>query len=118
MMLQIRMEPKALELFAIHAPVLDLALRGVVLYLLLFALFRFLLRRRAVTFGLVEMIALVLIADASQNAMAGEAISLAEGSILACSMIATHFFVRLGYVVRHRLMRRRSRMARRLQVPG
>ena len=110
------MEPKSLELFAIHAPFLELALRGAIIYLLLFALFRFVLRRHAVTFGLVEMTALVLVADAAQSAMAGEAISLAESAILALSMAAAHFFVRL---LRHRLLRRRrsTHMARRLQVP-
>jgi len=110
------MEPKTLELFAIHAPVLELALRGAIIYVLLFALFRFVLRRQAVTFGLVETIALVLVADASQNAMAGEAISIVESAILALSMIATHFFVRL---LRRRLLWRRrvTHLARRLQVP-
>lgn len=101
------MDPNTQELFAIHATALDLALRGVVLYLLLFALFRFILRHQAVSIGIVEMMALVLVADASQNAMAGEAISLAESTILALSMLASHFLVRLAYLLRHRLVRRR-----------
>ncbi len=101
------MEPHTQELFAIHATALDLALRGIVLYLLLFAFFRVIPHRHAVNFGVVEMMALVLVADASQNAMAGEAISLAESTILALSMLASHFFVRLAYLLRHRLLRRR-----------
>lgn len=107
------MEPKTLEMFAIHAPVLELALRGAVIYLLLFALFRFFLRHQAVSFGIVEVVALVLIADASQNAMAGETTYLAESAILALSMIASHTAVRFAYLLRHRLLRhRRARRAR------
>ena len=106
-MSRILMEPKTLELFAIHAPVLDLALRGAVIYLLLFALFHFVVRHQAVSFGITEMVALVLIADASQNVMAGEATYLAESAILAGAMIACHFLVRFAYVLRRRLLRRR-----------
>jgi len=101
------MEPKTLELFALHAPVLELALRGAVIYLLLFVLFHFVVRHQAVSLGITEMVALVLIADATQNFMAGEATSLAESAILAGAMIASHLLVRFAYALRHRLLRRR-----------
>jgi uncharacterized membrane protein YcaP (DUF421 family) len=106
------MEPKTLELIVLHAPVLEVALRGVALYLLLFALFRVVLPRQAVKFGIVEMTALVVVADASQNALAGETISLAECAILAVAMLVTHFFVRFAFLLGYRLLRRsRARRA-------
>lgn len=96
-----------LELFTLTTPLIELVLRGAVIYVLLFLFFRFLARHEAVSFGIVEMLVLVLIADASQNAMAGETTSLAESAILAGSMLASHLLVRFAYALRHRLLRRR-----------
>jgi uncharacterized membrane protein YcaP (DUF421 family) len=101
------MDIKTLELFTVHAPVLELVLRGAVIYLLLFVLFHFLVRHATVHIGILEMVALVLIADVSQNAMAGETTSIAESAILAAAMFASHALMRAAYVLRHRLVRRR-----------
>jgi uncharacterized membrane protein YcaP (DUF421 family) len=101
------MDPKTLELFTIHAPVFELVLRGAVIYLLLFVLFHFVVRHTAVHVGILEMVALVLIADVSQNAMAGETTSIAECAVLAGAIFASHALVRIAYRLRHRLSRRR-----------
>jgi len=37
-------EPQLLKLFALHVPVIELVLKGSAIYLLLFTLFRFVLR--------------------------------------------------------------------------
>ena len=103
------MDPKTLELFTVHAPILDLVLRGAVIYLLLFVLFHFVVRHATVHVGILEMVALVLIADISQSAMAGETASIAECAILAGAMFASHALVRIAYGLRHRLRRRRTR---------
>jgi uncharacterized membrane protein YcaP (DUF421 family) len=50
---------------------LELVLRGSAVYLFVFALFRFVLRRDAGSVSIADILLLVLIADASQNAMAG-----------------------------------------------
>jgi len=94
---------------------MDIALRGAALYLLLFTLFHFVLRRVTLPFGIAESLVLVLIADASQNAMAGEAISIAESAILAGGMLTAHLLVRATYWLRHGIVRllRRSRRGRR-----
>jgi len=101
------MDPKMLELFTVHAPVPEFVLRGAVIYLLLFALFHFVVRHEALHMGILEMVALVLIADVSQNAMAGEPTSIADCTILAGAMFASHALVRSAYGLRHRLLRRR-----------
>jgi uncharacterized membrane protein YcaP (DUF421 family) len=70
------------ELFAVHVSVLELVVRGTVLYWFLFLLFRFVLRRDAGSLGIADILLLVLIADASQNAMSGGYQSLSEGLVL------------------------------------
>jgi uncharacterized membrane protein YcaP (DUF421 family) len=103
------MQPELLNLFVVNEPVIEIALRGAALYLLLFVLFRFLIRREALSLGIGESIVLVLIADASQNVMAGEATSLAESAILAASMFGCYLLVRMAWALRHRLQRRLRR---------
>jgi uncharacterized membrane protein YcaP (DUF421 family) len=94
------MEPH-LPGYIVSGHAIEIALWGAALYLLLFALFHFVLRREALPFGIFESLVLVLIADASQNAMAGEAISIAESAILAGGMLAGHLAVRAAYAFRH-----------------
>jgi len=86
-------------------PAIEIALWGAALYLLLFALFHFVVRREAVPFGIAESLLLVLFADASQNAMAGEAISITESALLAGGMLACHLVVRTVYALRHSVVR-------------
>jgi hypothetical protein len=100
------------RLLAPDAWALAIALRGAALYLLLFALFHFALRREVLSFGLAESLVLVLIADAAQNAMAGEAVSLAESVLVASGMIASHLLIRAARIARHRLLRRLRRPRR------
>lgn len=70
--------------FSLHP--LELVLRGTVMYWLLFLMFRFVLRRDAGSIGLADVLLLVLIADASQNAMAGEYRSIADGIVLVATI--------------------------------
>ena len=65
---------------------LELVLRGTVVYWGLFLLFRFVLRRDAGAIGIADILLLVLIADASQNAMAGSYQSLSEGALLVLTI--------------------------------
>jgi uncharacterized membrane protein YcaP (DUF421 family) len=94
----------------------EIALWGAALYLLLFAVFHFIPRREALPFGIAESMVLVLIADASQNAIAGEAVSFAESALLAGGMIACHLVVRMVYALRHSLARH-VRGARQVRNP-
>ena len=79
-------------LFGIHVSITELMLRGSAIYFFLFLVFRFVLRRDVGAVGIADILLLVLVADAAQNAMAGEYKSISEGFIL----IGTIIFWNLG----------------------
>jgi uncharacterized membrane protein YcaP (DUF421 family) len=58
--------------FLPQTPVLELVVRGSVIYLALFLLLCLLLKRQSGTLGLTDLLVVVLIADAAQNGMANE----------------------------------------------
>ena len=58
------------HIFEPTVPPLELVLRGTLMYLGIFAVLRFLLRREAASMSLTDLLMLVMIADAAQNAMA------------------------------------------------
>ena len=70
------------QLFAVTLPPWELMIRGTVMYWVLFVLFRFLLRRDVGSIAIADVLLLVLIADASQNAMAGGYESITDGIVL------------------------------------
>ena len=70
------------EIFGISVSPLELIIRGTVMYLFLFLLFRVVVRRRVGAIGMADILILVIIADAAQNAMSGEYKSVTEGAIL------------------------------------
>lgn len=75
----------------------EIILRGTIVYLFLFVLLR-LLRRGAGTIGISDLLVVVLIADAAQNAMASEYKSITEGLILVTTIVAWDYFLDwLGY---------------------
>src|ERR1041384_2034900 len=55
-------------------------LRGTLVYWLLFLIFRFVLRRDVGALGIADVLLLVIVADAAQNAMAGGYDSVTEGA--------------------------------------
>ena len=75
-------EPMLADLFRVSVDPLELIVRGTLMYWFLFLLFRFVLRRDVGSIGIADVLLLVLIADASQNAMAGAYSTVAEGFIL------------------------------------
>ena len=75
------------ELFVFTVSPLELFLRGTIVYLLIFVLMR-LLRREPGTVGIADLLMVVLIADASQNAMSSEYRSVLDG----CTLILTIVF--------------------------
>ena len=56
-------------------------------------MFRFVLRRDAGGFGIADILLVVLIADASQNAMAGGYDSVSEGCVLVGTLIGWNYLV-------------------------
>lgn len=76
------------EMFALSMPVLEIVVRGSAMYWFLFVIFRFLIRRDVGSVGIADILLLVLVADASQNAMAGEYRSVSDGMILVATLIS------------------------------
>jgi uncharacterized membrane protein YcaP (DUF421 family) len=74
------------DAFALQMNPLELVLRGTAVYWALFLLFRFVLRRDAGSLGIADILLLVLIADASQNAMSGGYDSVGDGLVLIATI--------------------------------
>lgn len=75
------------SLFSFDVPVLEIILRGSVMYISLFILLRVVLKRQAGSLGMTDLLLITLIADASQNAMAGEYQSIPAGIVLVSTII-------------------------------
>jgi uncharacterized membrane protein YcaP (DUF421 family) len=74
------------QVFALQTPLLEIFVRGTVTYLVLFVLLR-LLRREIGSFSVTDLLVVVLLADAAQNAMAGEYRSVTDGLLLIITII-------------------------------
>ena len=74
-------------LFVPTTPPLEIFIRGTVTYLALFAMLRATRRRHAGAFGITDLLVLVLIADAAQNAMAGEYTAITDGLLLVAVIV-------------------------------
>jgi uncharacterized membrane protein YcaP (DUF421 family) len=81
------------ELFSFTVAPLELIVRGSFIFWFLFLVFRFVLRRGVGAIGLADILVIVLIADASQNAMAGEYRSIADGFVLISTIVGWNFLV-------------------------
>jgi uncharacterized membrane protein YcaP (DUF421 family) len=78
--------------------ILEIIVRGTLTYLALFSLMRFVLKREAGVIGLADLLVVVLIADAAQNAMASEYKSITEGIALVATLVFWDFTLDwLGY---------------------
>jgi uncharacterized membrane protein YcaP (DUF421 family) len=72
--------------FVPKVSIFEIIFRGTLVYLMLFAFLR-LMRREAGGLGIADVLVIVLIADASQNAMSAEYRSITEGGILVATII-------------------------------
>lgn len=76
------------ELFGFSVSPLEMLVRGSAMYWFLFLLFRVVVRRRVGAVGMADILLVVIIADASQNAMSGEYRSISDGMVLVATIIA------------------------------
>ena len=81
------------DLFEVHVPATELLLRGTLVYWLLFLIFRFVLRRDAGGVGIADILLLVIVADAVQNAMAGGYDTFTEGAILVGTIVGWNWLL-------------------------
>lgn len=79
------------ELFRFEVPILETVVRGSFTFLMLFFVMRFVLKRQAGAIGIGDLLVVVLIADASQNAMAGEYTTIADGMVLVGTIVAWNY---------------------------
>ena len=78
-------------LFRFDVAPLEIVVRGSAMYWFLFLLFRFVLRRDTGLIAITDILLLVLIADASQNAMAGSYQTVAEGCLLVATIAGWNY---------------------------
>ena len=73
--------------FGVHVSLAEIVVRASLMYWLLFLLFRFVIRRDVGAVGVSDVLVVVLIADATQNGMAGEYRSVTEGAVLIGTLV-------------------------------
>jgi uncharacterized membrane protein YcaP (DUF421 family) len=75
------------DVFVPDTPLLEIVTRGTVTYLAIFALLRIVARRQSSQLGMTDVLVIVLISDAAQNAMADDYRSLPDGLVLVAVII-------------------------------
>lgn len=81
------------EMFVPQNPLLGIFVRGSLTYIMLFVILRFLLKRQSGVIGIADLLVVVLIADAAQNAMAHEYKSITEGALLVLTIVFWNYFI-------------------------
>jgi uncharacterized membrane protein YcaP (DUF421 family) len=81
------------EILVPSASIAEVMVRGTMVYLTLFFVMRFLPRRTMGAMGPSDLLIIVLLADAVQQAMAGKYESVTEGLVLAATLIFWAFAI-------------------------
>lgn len=81
------------ELFIPSVPIVELVVRGSLVYLILFSVLRIIPSRQLGTLGITDVLVVVLFAEAAQNAMATNYTSITEGAILVSTVIFWSYFL-------------------------
>jgi uncharacterized membrane protein YcaP (DUF421 family) len=88
------------KVFGPDTPVLEIVVRGTIVYLALFILIRVVFKRQPGAVGIADLLVVVLIADAAQNAMAGTYETIFDGLVLVCTIVFWSYVIDwLGYHV-------------------
>lgn len=86
------------KIFKPSIPVVEIMVRGSVMYFSLFILLRVFLKRQVGTLGITDLLVIVLLADAAQNGMAGGYKSVLDGVLLVIVIIFWAYFLDfIGY---------------------
>ena len=72
---------------------IEVVVRGTIMYLGLFAVLRFIGRRQAGNFGPADLLVIVLIADAAQNGLGKEYGSVTEGLTLVLTIVGWEYLI-------------------------
>lgn len=79
------------DIFKLSVPFAEILLRGTVVYWFLYLLLRFVLRRDGSSVGIGDLLFVVLLGDASQNAMIGDGKTVADGLLLIATLAFWNF---------------------------
>lgn len=82
-------------LFTLETPLLEIFIRGTCMYLGLFILLRCILKRQAGGIGISDILLIVLLADASQNGLAGDYMTIPDGLLLVLTIIFWNYTLNL-----------------------
>jgi uncharacterized membrane protein YcaP (DUF421 family) len=74
----------------------EIMLRGTLMYLFLFLIFRFVLRRDVGSVGVSDFLFVVIVADASQNGMSGDAKSIPDAMLLVATLMVWNYLLDVG----------------------
>lgn len=86
------------KLFASDVPLLEIFIRGTVVYLALFLMLRLVLKRQSSNLSVTDLLVIVLIADAAQNAMSSDYKSITDGLLLVGTIVFWDFLLDwIGY---------------------
>jgi uncharacterized membrane protein YcaP (DUF421 family) len=94
------------QMFVPSVSLLELVLRGSIMYLTILAAMR-LFRREAGSISTADLLVVVLVADAAQNGMASEYHSVTEGLVLIATIYGWNYLLDIGayrYPRIHRLL--------------
>jgi len=80
------------SMFVPTESLLEIFIRGTVMYLGMFALLR-IFRRQAGSVGIADLLVIVVIADAAQNGMAGDSKSITEAILLIITIVLWDYFL-------------------------
>lgn len=87
-------------MFIPQTTILEVIVRGTIMYFVLFLILRFFMKRQAGGLGIADVLVIVLIADAAQNGMAADYKSVTEGALLVLTIAFWDFAIDwLGYHV-------------------
>lgn len=81
------------ELFRLNVSPLDPIVRGTVMYLLLFVLFRVVIRRRVGAIGMSDILLVVIIADAAEAGLSGDAKSITHSALVVGTIFFWNWFI-------------------------
>ena len=81
------------ELLIPSHSVAEMFIRGTLMYLALFLILRFLMKRQAGSIGIADILVIVIIADAAQNAFAKEYQSITEEIVLVVTIVGWDFAI-------------------------
>ena len=81
------------DMFGLSASPLEFIIRGTVMYLVLFLLFRVVIRRRVGAVGMSDILLTVIIADAAQSGLSGESKSVTEALLVVGTIFAWNFVI-------------------------